>query len=71
MMSSISVLQSQLDATSAQMDMAVAVAKKAKDIAEVQGQATMQLIDSASAVSTTSGANAVARGTGTILDVLV
>lgn len=71
MMSLISVLQSQLDATSAQMDMAVAVAKKAKDIAEIQGQATMQLIDSASAVSTTSGANAVARGTGTILDVLV
>ncbi len=71
MMSSISVLQSQLDATSAQMEVAVAVAKKAKNIAEVQGQATVQLIDSAVAVSTSSGANAAARGTGTILDVLV
>ncbi len=71
MMSSISVLQSQLDATSAQMEVAVAVAKKAKNIAEVQGQAAVQLIDSAVAVSTSSGANAAARGTGTILDVLV
>ena len=53
------------------MDVAVAVAKKAKDIAEVQGETVIKLIDSASAVSNASGANAAARGTGTILDILV
>ena len=70
-MSSISVLQSSLNASDDYMDVAVAVAKKAKDIAEVQGETVIKLIDSASAVSNASGANAAARGTGTILDILV
>ncbi len=69
-MSSIDLVQSYLDAGSAYMDAAVSVAKKAKNITEAQGQAVLQLIDSASAVSGASGANAAARGTGVILDVL-
>lgn len=52
------------------MDYAVSAAGKAKQYVRQQGQAALQLIDSATKVSSVSGSDmAAARGYGSIVDI--